>query len=233
MKARILVADDDPDFSLGLRRFLEADGHQCEHAGDADQAIAAMRAAHYDLLFADIDMPGNRQLELVQTLAALADRPQIVLITGSPSVVTAAKSVGLPVMAYVTKPADPEDLRRLVGEARANSRVRRAVGESEERIRGTLADLAKIREMMLHPGEAVSGAQSYVSVTLANLAAAVSDLADVVEVMSRSRRQQDQIEAAALLNAVHETITVLESTRTVFKSKELGSLRKKLEELVR
>lgn len=230
---RILVADDDPDFVAMLRKFLEREGHHCSDVPDAGQAIAKLTEVRFDLLFADIDMPGNRSLELVEALAGMADRPPVVLLTGSPSMSTAVKSVGLPVMAYVTKPFDPEYLRRLIGEAETNNRVHRAVAGSEERIRGWAADLARIRETMQHPPEVAGGVQSYIVVTLGNLVAAVGDIAEVIDVMSRTGRHQDKIQVASLLTAVRETITVLESTRSVFKSKELGVLRKKLEELVR
>lgn len=230
---KILVADDDADFGRILKRFLEADGHTCDLVPDGARALEAMAATTYDVLIADIDMPGNRGLELVQTLVDAKERPPVILMTGNPTIATATKSVGLAVFACVTKPFDAAELRRLVRDATASGRIRRAVRASEQRIEVWAQDIARIRELIQHAPDAATGVQSYLAVTLGNLVAAVSDFAEVAEVMSQSSAHKKRLETATLVTALQETISVLENTRQVFKSKELGALRKKLESLVR
>ncbi len=230
---RILIADDDADFSLVLKRFLEAEGHQTDHVPDGLSAIEALNGTRYDLLIADIDMPGNRGLELVQTLAEAADHPPVILMTGSPTIATATKAVGLAVFAYVTKPVATGELQRLIRAAATHGRIRRSVVESEQRIRLWSQDIARVRELLQRAPDAASGAQSYVGLTLGNLIAAVSDFAEVADLMARSDAHKKQVDSAAMMNALKETISVLENTRHLFKSKELGALRKKLESLVR
>lgn len=230
---RILVADDDPVFGATLKRVLESDGHACELVADGPSAMEALQRTNFDLLIADIDMPGNRGLEMVQALSGLPERPPIILLTGSPSLATATKSVGLAVFAYLTKPFDVAELRRTIGDALANGRVRRAIIESEHRVRTWSEDMARIRELLQRVPDATLGAQSYLALTLNNLVSALGDFADVAGVMARSDAHRKHVESAALVKALEETISVLESTRHKFKSKELGSLRRKLEELLR
>lgn len=220
-------------FSRAMRAFVEKEGHQCEHVPDAAAAIATLEREAYDLLIADIDMPGNRGLELVHALAEMPRRPPIILMTGSPSIATATKSVGLPVHAYVTKPFDATELRRTMKEAVTSGRIRRAVHENHERIRAWADDIDRVKLLLQRTADAQPGAQSYLALTLANLIASLNDFAQVAEAIAGSEAPKKRLEAAALTKALHETIEVLEGTRHLFKSKELGALRKKLEELLR
>lgn len=229
---RVLLADDDLEFSGVAKLYIEADGHACDHVPDARSAIQALEEKTYDLLIADIGMPGNRDLELVQALAKMPDRPPVILLTGSPTIETATKSVGLIVFAYLTKPCATEELRRLIRDAGAHGRVRRAILEGESRIKVWSEDITKIRELLHRAPDAPVGLQSYLTLTLSNLVAALGDFAEVTEVIARADPHKKRVESAALVKALQETVGVLENTRHLFKSKELGALRKKLEELL-
>ena len=230
---RVLLADDDPAFGSIAKLCIETDGHACDHMPDAPSAIEALGEKSYDLLIADIDMPGNRNLELIQALAKMPDRPPLILITGNPTIETATKSVGLIVFAYVAKPCGPVELRKLVRDAGAHGRVRRAILESESRIKLWSEDIGRIRGQLHGAPDAPVGVQSYLTITLRNLVAALGDFAEVTDVIARSDPHKQHVESAALVKALQETVEVLESTRHLFKSKELGSLRKKLEQLLR
>lgn len=229
---RILLADDEEHFRITFQRVLEREGYQCVAVPDGDAVRRALAEASFDLLISDIDMPGNRELELVAALAGLPDRPAIVLLTGSPTVTTAARSVGLGVQAYLMKPCDMAQVRTVVGEAVANGRLRRVVFASEERLRTWSDDLARVRSLLQTTPDAAAGVQSYLALTLNNMVASLADFAEATGVAARSHPHKKPLETAALVQALQETIAVLESTRHVFKSKELGALRKKLETLL-
>lgn len=216
-----------------MLNFIEHDGHRAEHAPDGPAALAALARDSFDLLIADIDMPGNRGLELVHALAEIPERPPVILLTGSPSLATATKSVGLAVHAYLTKPFEPAELRRTMGEAVAAGRIRRAVRENHARISTWAEDIGRIERLLQRNADAEPGIQSYLALTLGNLIASLNDFAEVAAAMAGTNAPQKRVETVALTKALHETVAVLESTRHVFKSKELGALRKKLEELLR
>jgi len=55
-KGRVLVIDDDPDFSEVLRLTMEADGFDVATAADGDQGLASMREHKPNLVFLDIIM---------------------------------------------------------------------------------------------------------------------------------------------------------------------------------
>jgi len=60
------VADDDPAFRQALVTWLDRHGFSCVSAPDAATALAELHANTFDALLADIHMPGNHDLELVQ-----------------------------------------------------------------------------------------------------------------------------------------------------------------------
>lgn len=231
--ARVLLADDDVIFSRVMLNFIENEGLRAEHVPDGPGALAALARDAFDLLIADIDMPGNRGLELVQALAEMPERPPIVLLTGSPSLTTATKSVGLAVHAYLTKPFEADELRRIIAEAVAHGRISRAIRENHARVTTWAEDIGRIKLLLQRSSDAEPGIQSYVALTLGNLIASLSDFVEVAEAIAGTNAPKKRVETAALTKALHETIEVLESTRHVFKSKELGALRKKLEDLLR
>jgi hypothetical protein len=76
-------------------------------------------------------------------------------------------------------------------------------------------------------------------VTLRNIVGSLSDLQRLVEAVMHNRSEQESPlmaslpQPARLLSALEETIGVLEKTKSAFKSKDLGELRKKLEGLVK
>ncbi|MCI0692942.1 response regulator [candidate division KSB1 bacterium] len=61
----------------------------------------------YDLLIADIKMPGNDELEFIEEPPAIAEGLPVILVTGYPSLNTAIKSTRLHVAGYMMKPLPP------------------------------------------------------------------------------------------------------------------------------
>jgi DNA-binding NtrC family response regulator len=144
----ILIADDDEMFAHVLAAFLEKEGYHCECVRDAASVIAALQRRAFPLLISDIGMPGNDNLELVQTLAAMPTRPRIILLTGNPSVPTATKAVGLPATAYLTKPPDRAELLRIIAEALSDGRALRTLTASQQRVQDWADDLGRVQQLL-------------------------------------------------------------------------------------
>jgi DNA-binding NarL/FixJ family response regulator len=102
----VLVAEDHAPLRRGLVSALRRAGFLVEGAETADEAVSLLGSKPFDVLLADINMPGNARLELltkVQTLDLA-----VVLMTGQPSVDTAIGALQLGVVDYLTKPISPE-----------------------------------------------------------------------------------------------------------------------------
>jgi CheY-like chemotaxis protein len=231
-RGRVLVADDDPAVREGLVLLLGRSGFACDGVASAAEATERMGRVEYDVLIADINMPGNVALEFIATLPTLAAGLPVVLLTGSPSVETAARSVRLPVVAYLTKPPDPDELGRVLDEAVAHHRGLRALRLSRVRLRDWEHELAGIEATLrqtrdIRPGGPMG---SYLRVSLRQVILMLAELERATQSLEHDdARPLERVDHVA---ALRRTVEVLERTRQNFKSKDLADLRKQLERLL-
>ncbi len=68
--ARILVVDDEAEIAHLFRMLLVNAGHQVDTADSAEAAMACVTDIHYDLIVADMRMPGAGGTALAQFLRA-------------------------------------------------------------------------------------------------------------------------------------------------------------------
>ena len=105
---RILVADDDHAFVAVVRTILQRAGFDCTCVEDGHAASARLREGRYDALVADIHMPGNELLQLLQTSRDCG--VPTVVVTGDPTLDTAIASLRGGAIDYVVKRFQPSTL---------------------------------------------------------------------------------------------------------------------------
>ena len=109
-KPVLLLADDEPLFGKTTAKYLDARGFEVRYVADGFGASEALSKGGVDLIIADLDMPGNRQLELIHTCRnSFPDIPFIV-VTGRPSLPSAIEGIRLGIHDYFLKPLELEDL---------------------------------------------------------------------------------------------------------------------------
>jgi CheY-like chemotaxis protein len=237
---RILCVDDEETFLRSTVDLLRREGYPCDAASDVATAIALAEDHDYDLVIADIKMPGNADLEFVHRLALRGDGLSVILVTGYPSVASAARSVELPVVAYLVKPFDFEQLLQKIRIVARRAEVRRAVRDELARVREYRRGLARIEADLSEQRRDgyTSSLNTLVGVTLRNI---VDGLCQLHRMIERTQAAEIQGECAHWApvhegqwrEALHDAVATLERTRGSFKSKELGNLRKRLEELLK
>lgn len=234
-KGRVLIADDDDAFRVATRAFLSRQGFECEAAKDGPSAVDMLRHSSFDLLISDINMPGNSGLEMVEKLQETASSIPVILLTGHPSVQSAARSVRLRVAAYLVKPCDADELLTVAEQSISQFHAYRAVLNNRQRLEAWARDLEQIESVMHNSpaGSASSVTEAYLNITLSNILSLMLDLKTFTDNLTRQPGQEAAAERVALQKAVRDTIEVLERTKQSFKSKELGELRRRLEELLR
>lgn len=115
---RALVADDEPTAREYLKLVLSRiDGvevvGEAEGAAECLTAVAALRP---DVLFLDINMPGENGIGLAQALAKVERTPQIVFVTGYDEYALPAFEVAA--VDYVMKPFSQERLEQALARVR-------------------------------------------------------------------------------------------------------------------
>jgi CheY-like chemotaxis protein len=81
--AVILLVDDEPAVRAVQRRTLEGEGYVVTEAGSGLEGIAALdRPAKFDLLLADLDMPGLGGDEMVRQIRIKRPDLPVLYVTG-------------------------------------------------------------------------------------------------------------------------------------------------------
>ena len=112
--ARILIAEDDDSLRQFLAKALTSAGHDVDSAGDGIEAEAAVSTFEYDLLIADIVMPGLDGIELARRACAARRELRVMFITGFAAVALKAREMAPRQDARVL--SKPFHLRDLVAE---------------------------------------------------------------------------------------------------------------------
>lgn len=239
--ARILIADDEETFLHSTADLLRREGYHCDTAADATFATEIIRNSAYDLVIADIRMPGNTELQFIGELANLVRAMPVILVTGYPSMRTAIRSIELLVVAYLIKPVDFQELLARVRMGTERYRTYRAISATRVQLQEWQQKLESMESWMAQAPGDVSHVpvSTFLDLTLRNVVDALADLKTLTEAIALQRGGQDACHLLGcprpvlLLEAIREAIGVLESTKSSFKSKDLGELRQKLESIVR
>jgi len=124
MPPHILVVDDEESIRYTFRQFLSDEGYSVSSAADCDEGIALLRKKDFDLVFADIILPGRSGIDLLREAKEILPHVLVIMITGAPSVDTAAESLRIGAFDYIIKPIRQDILLRTVNIALKHKAVR-------------------------------------------------------------------------------------------------------------
>ncbi len=175
---RILFVDDEETFLFSTADLLRREGYTCDCATIVNETPPLLEQHAYDLVIADIRMPGNDDLEFVHTLSRVREGLSIILVTAHPSVASAIQSVELPVVAYLIKPFNFQDLLTRVRAAAQLAGVRRLVRDELNRLKEYEQDLSRVAASMRNMPRMgqVQSLQAFVGLAWRNVAGTLSSL---------------------------------------------------------
>lgn len=112
MSARILVVDDERQLVYSLRQTLlmEIAGVEVDAAYSGEEALSHMADSSYDLIIADLRMPGFSGLDLIKGVRYVDQDVPILLMTGYGSSSLKAQAVALGATSYIDKPFDVDEM---------------------------------------------------------------------------------------------------------------------------
>lgn len=102
--ARILLAEDDSSMRGFLARALIKAGHEVVDVADGEAALDQLKDNEFDLLLADIVMPGINGIDLARHANKSAHSIKIMLITGFAAVALRARDELTPDTKVLSKP---------------------------------------------------------------------------------------------------------------------------------
>ena len=120
--ARVLVADDEPNAVILLRRIMEREGFEVVDVRDGPSALKTATEQDFDLILLDVMMPGLDGFEVIERLRQHEHKARVpvILITARAKEPTdVERGLGIGADDYVRKPFNPRELA-----ARARSKIR-------------------------------------------------------------------------------------------------------------
>ena len=103
-RPRVLVVDDEASIRDLLAKTLALAEYDVDVASDGRSALERMRLYPYDLLIADLKMPGMDGLTVIREAKRYKAALPVIIITGFSSESSAIEAVNLGVAGYLTKP---------------------------------------------------------------------------------------------------------------------------------
>jgi excisionase family DNA binding protein len=103
-RPRILVVDDEENIRELLLKTLALAEYEVDVAPDGRSALDRMRMYPYDLLIADLKMPGMDGLSVIREAKRYKTDLPVIVITGFSTESSAIEAINLGVSGYLTKP---------------------------------------------------------------------------------------------------------------------------------
>jgi len=131
---RILVVDDEEHIREIFAQLLAAEGYAVVGCGTTEEVAAALAAGEFDLAFVDIRLGAQSGLDVLRLVRERLPLSPVVMVTGSPTIETAAEALRHGAFDYIVKPLRQDALLRV-------SRIaleQKALLEERERYRGNI-----------------------------------------------------------------------------------------------
>jgi len=116
-KKRILVVDDEITVCKSIRQALVNDEYEVDMALSGEEALKKEDDKKYDVVVADLMMPGLSGIDLLKALKAKDSAAKVIMITGYPTMKTTVQSMQIGAFDYLPKPFLPTELRSVVARA--------------------------------------------------------------------------------------------------------------------
>jgi YesN/AraC family two-component response regulator len=128
---RVVLIDDEPLITEGLRKIVSWEKYHCEVVGTAEDAVSGaelIRSLQPHILFTDIRMPGDDGLTMLAGLRSEFPEMQVTVLTGYREFSYAQEAIRLGVTRFLLKPSRMDEIH----EALKAMTARLSSGNTEE-----------------------------------------------------------------------------------------------------
>jgi DNA-binding NtrC family response regulator len=143
-KISILIVDDEESVRDSLYNWFIEDGYHVRCAENALKALSLLESENFDIILADIKMPGMDGLEMLRRIKLLKTDSIVIVMTAFATVDTAVQALKDGAFDYVTKPFDPDDLSHLI----RNASKQITLVEENENLKKKVVSLENVEDLI-------------------------------------------------------------------------------------
>lgn len=137
---KVLLIDDEEEFTETLAERLEIRGMTVETATDGQTALDKAAEQDYDAVLLDLAMPGWDGIETLKRLRKIRPSIQVIILSGRATVNKGVEAMKAGAMDLIEKPAKFQELIEKIEEA-----TKRTVQIGEEKLEHDLEDIIRKR----------------------------------------------------------------------------------------
>jgi len=120
----ILIVDDEAGIRRSLKGVLEDEGYASAQAESGEACLEALHKNSFDVVLLDIWLPGVDGLETLEKIRAMANPPEVIMISGHGTIETAVRATKLGAYDFLEKPLSLDKTLILVKNAIDARRLR-------------------------------------------------------------------------------------------------------------
>jgi signal transduction histidine kinase len=220
-KARLLIVDDEAAQMQALCNTLEDNGYETVGCANGEVALATLQRAPFDLLLADLMMPGMDGIALLR--AALAIDPTLVgiIMTGEGTISSAVEAMRSGALDYILKPFKLSAILPVLGRGLTVRRLQLENAALGRRVQEHVAQLETTnRELEAFTRSASHDLRAPLNVILGFSALLVKDLGPqippeqsnwLVYIERSARRMSELIDALMRLSRVGRQALIMQA----------------------
>lgn len=114
---RVLLVDDEVDFTALLKERLESRGLNVETASSGLQAVGIVQKRSFDVIILDLLMPGMDGIETLKEIMKHDAKAQVILLTGHATALKGVEAMKHGAADFLEKPTSFQELFDKIGAA--------------------------------------------------------------------------------------------------------------------
>jgi len=132
---KVLLVDDDSEYSLALAKVLRRRGLAVELAGDGEQALEALRDRSFDVVVLDLRMPRRDGLSTLTELRRRGCGTPVIVLSGHADVEDTRQALADGAADVLVKPCGTENLLSAITDAVERAGLEREIAALRHRDR--------------------------------------------------------------------------------------------------